>query len=971
MAPPLTSCELNGTCTPRRYENYGQPVEQSQAQWNRCASDAYCRPSTPGVTVSVDGQDRKSYDEMVAKIPYNDKNYSQALKASLEQHKPVVAIFGSWEKNNTRGLLQDALPGGGKKDDAIYMYIDPEKCTDPGLKKFAEEQLKGGHNAAVTIVFDVKQDANGNPQPSSYSYRWVGDNKSMVPSFEKAKADAAEIQKNTPYQKKDDTPEPPKDVKEKPKRKGSDDPVLEVPPLDMYKWSGDGKKSEAIAPGVSGQPRPEQPLTPKAEQPSIQPKAEQPATQPKAEQLATQPKAEKPATQPKTEQPATQPKAEQSATQPKAEQPSAQPKAEQPATQPKAEQPQKMEAPKVDAPLTSVQPSDSTRYTLAEFEKLKAAKQIIDGTPDKPGYDETHKKLAASATGLAELLHKKGGPADQKELEAAVKFAGDAEKFRRAEAEILKAALKQLDGIPGTEKTAQEYAARLKANETSLQGLEKQLQNELLTSETKKQVEALKAEQLKAAKKKQASEDALKGQQLASAQSKTQYDTSVKKDNEDRSKWDATVKKEDLRRDGARANLDNQYSKPEDAIKAGSPYELLNPYTANSKMNDQKSAWKGTDTEHRDMANVVETQRMSQWRSLQKEVTEGGRTEDKSSKEKLLYDAVTKAGKPFSTSWDFKLTGDGVIQNHGSMWADRAAETMVATCDKSLDRKIAADTVPLALTNNNVPEYSKLKLLEGLKKLSENGADGKPAITRDQEVTILTRALEEDRKKNFDATGYASSMNYKNQQGFKDGDKRSQVDFQAAVLQRLGELKAVEATDILTASAAHPNATIARAARETLAKIHPTVAELRKDVISDPLLAPADRLKTFDDQFAHPRAEKRSAAVIRAFGSQQIVDAKDPSLNKLASIAESPAEDATVKLAAASVLGKSAVPEARTKALKVAADAYCTPNQIPQYSEAALSILKDVIADKQAATTTLSDGRTVIITRQGDSIIFK
>ncbi|MBS2004110.1 MAG: hypothetical protein JST44_21575 [Cyanobacteria bacterium SZAS LIN-5] len=922
MGQPLTSCELNGTCRPYKpAENYKQPEEPTR--WNSCASDAYCRPSSVGVTTSVDGQDKKGYDTMVAKIPYSDKNYGQALKDALEQKKPVVAIFGSWDKNNSRGLLQDALPGGGQSKDAIYLYIDPAKCDDPALKKFAEQQLAGGHNATATIVFDVKQDKDGNAQPNEYKYRWIGDSKSMVPSFQQAVADATERQKNNPYTKKDDTPEPPKDVKEPVKKPKSDDPVLEVPPLDdLYKFGGK-KQEEAPAP--------------KAVEPKAEPKAEQ-KPEPKAEQ--------KP-----------EPKAEQKP----------EPKAEQ-KPEPKAEQKQE---PKVEQKGESAKPAEPQRYTVEEYEKLKASKQIYDGTQGHPGYDETHKKLSESAIALNQILSKPGGPANKTELDTAVKLANEAELQRKAEAEILTQALKSLDGVPGTEKLAQEYGNKLKANETCLAGLQTQLQAELLKAETKKQTEELKAVQQKAEQDKKAAEEALKAQQNAATQSKTQYDATVRKDNEDRDKWSATVKQEELRHDGARTNLGNQYPKPEDAIKAGTPYELLDPYKARAKMNEQKSMWKGEKTEHDDMANVAERQRMGQWRQLADEVKSPGRSEDKSNKEKLLYDAVTKAGKPFSSSFDLQLTGGGIIQNHGSAWTSRAAEAMVATCDPSLDRKIAVDTVPLALTNNNVPESSKLKLLDGLKKLGENGADGKPAITREQEIAVLTRALEEDRKKNFEAVGYASSMNYKNQQGFKDSDKRSQVEFQAAVIKRLGELKAVEATDLLAASASHANPTIARAARETIAKIHPTVAELRRDVVSDPLVAQADRHKAFDEQFAHPRADKRAAAVIRAFGSQQISDAKDPGYAKLAGVAENPTEDATVRLAAASVLSKSTVADARSRAQKVAADMYCTANQIPQYSEAAATILKDTIPDKQAVSVGLADGRTVIITRQGDNLIFK
>ncbi len=191
---------------------YDQPVVQQQPQESKnwqstSACEAYSRP---GKTVAVDGQSKPDYDKMIKdNFQYTQDNYADAYKAAAREGKPVVAVFGSWEHNNTRDLIQNALPASGAQKDAIYLYVDPAKCKDENLKKFAEGQLAGGHNAAVSIVFNVKPDEKGNPQPTEYNFRWQGAQPSMIPSFKDA-INKAQDQMNT-YKDKfsKDVPEAP------------------------------------------------------------------------------------------------------------------------------------------------------------------------------------------------------------------------------------------------------------------------------------------------------------------------------------------------------------------------------------------------------------------------------------------------------------------------------------------------------------------------------------------------------------------------------------------------------------------------------------------------------------------------------------------------------------------------------------------------------------------------------------------
>ncbi len=117
---------------------------------------------------------------------YTQDNYGEAYKAAAKQGKPIVAIFGSFENNNTRGLIQNSLPQSQAAKDAIRIYIDPTKCKDQALLQFANGQLAGGHNAAVSIVFTVKPGKDGMPEPEAYTYRWQGADKSMLSSFDQA-----------------------------------------------------------------------------------------------------------------------------------------------------------------------------------------------------------------------------------------------------------------------------------------------------------------------------------------------------------------------------------------------------------------------------------------------------------------------------------------------------------------------------------------------------------------------------------------------------------------------------------------------------------------------------------------------------------------------------------------------------------------------------------------------------------------
>jgi thiol-disulfide isomerase/thioredoxin len=125
---------------------------------------------------------------------YTQDNYGDAYKEAARTGKPVVAIFGSFENNNSRQLIENSLPEakGGAGKDAVYVYIDRAKCKDGAMASFADGQLAGGHNAPVSLVFSVKPGQDGSIQPEESNFRWQGADRSMIGSFNQAITQAQE-----------------------------------------------------------------------------------------------------------------------------------------------------------------------------------------------------------------------------------------------------------------------------------------------------------------------------------------------------------------------------------------------------------------------------------------------------------------------------------------------------------------------------------------------------------------------------------------------------------------------------------------------------------------------------------------------------------------------------------------------------------------------------------------------------------
>jgi hypothetical protein len=281
--------------------------------------------------------------------------------------------------------------------------------------------------------------------------------------------------------------------------------------------------------------------------------------------------------------------------------------------------------------------------------------------------------------------------------------------------------------------------------------------------------------------------------------------------------------------------------------------------------------------------------------------------------------------------------------------------------------------VPAAILDNKVPEADKLRLLDGLKNLSTKDQTGNAPLTREQEIVILTQALKVDREKQF-GTSYAEALapthiptkadpsQHKEVDQYLKHDKNDQVAFQTAVMKRLADLKAVEAVDALNVVRDHPTqAPLARAAEEQLARITPSVTELRQTVLSNPLLSSGDRTRYFDAEGNDPRPDRRAAAVIRYFADQHFSNAADPGLAKMSGLVDDAKESTTVRLAAASVLGDGQLPGARDKATKFAADLFCAKDPIQQYKDDAGAILNKMVPANQAREVVLSDGRVVVL----------
>ena len=333
-----------------------------------------------------------------------------------------------------------------------------------------------------------------------------------------------------------------------------------------------------------------------------------------------------------------------------------------------------------------------------------------------------------------------------------------------------------------------------------------------------------------------------KARKQAVDQSIRQANEEVKKAAQDSLKWNAIKEQEQTRLTGALYTAKNQFPEIQNPSEVLKKFDLLESGRAHAKMRDAESGWNSDQTNHDVMSQIAETQRVAQWRQLRAEATAPGSTKDQRQEQMLLYQGLVGSGKPFS-GYDFNVGMGGKIINHGCNVDGAVADALVETCKPGMDRKLASTLVPSAICDNNVPEADKLRLLARIKELT---AGSNAPLNREQEIFILTQALKADREKQFDphyaddlAPGHLRSSRYVAPQvtEYLKHDKEAQVEFQTGLMKRLAELKAVEAIDALTAVKNSPTQwVLGKVAEEQLAKITPSVSQLRRDIISNPYL---------------------------------------------------------------------------------------------------------------------------------------
>ena len=182
-----SSCSGSGSDFSISQQQCGAPAGDS-SKWQSAACGEAWGPGANARTISVDGQTQPAYEQSIKNnFQFTQDNYGEAVKAAAADKKPLVVVYGSWEHNNTRGLVNDALPMAkrGAAKDAVLVYVDPTKCQDQALKAEATAQLSGGHNAAMTVVYKLKPGADGTLTKEK-TYVWQGDHPSMIPSFNDA-----------------------------------------------------------------------------------------------------------------------------------------------------------------------------------------------------------------------------------------------------------------------------------------------------------------------------------------------------------------------------------------------------------------------------------------------------------------------------------------------------------------------------------------------------------------------------------------------------------------------------------------------------------------------------------------------------------------------------------------------------------------------------------------------------------------
>lgn len=177
-----------GTCPTVRYEAPQPTYQQPEKSWcSTAASDAY---AGKGTTVVYDGQTKPQYDKMQESFKFNGSKganekggVQDAYAEAIRTGKPLVVVMGKFDGNNPRNVVEQTQKNA--KNDAVYLYVDPTTCKDEQLKAYAEQRLKGGHNASMTDVFEFTPGKDGKPDMKKV-YSWQGGDPSMVGSFKDA-----------------------------------------------------------------------------------------------------------------------------------------------------------------------------------------------------------------------------------------------------------------------------------------------------------------------------------------------------------------------------------------------------------------------------------------------------------------------------------------------------------------------------------------------------------------------------------------------------------------------------------------------------------------------------------------------------------------------------------------------------------------------------------------------------------------
>ncbi len=184
----VTRPDGTSSCAPVRYDAPLPPYQQAEKSWCQTAAcDAY---SGKGTTVVYDGQTKPQYDKMAESFKYNGAKgadekggVQDAYAEAIRTGKPLVVVMGKFDGNNPKNVVDQTQKNA--KNDAVYLYVDPTTCKDEQLKAYAEQRLKGGHNASMTDVFEFTPGQDGKPDMKKV-YSWQGGDPSMIASFKDA-----------------------------------------------------------------------------------------------------------------------------------------------------------------------------------------------------------------------------------------------------------------------------------------------------------------------------------------------------------------------------------------------------------------------------------------------------------------------------------------------------------------------------------------------------------------------------------------------------------------------------------------------------------------------------------------------------------------------------------------------------------------------------------------------------------------